>query len=111
MVLIYQGPVQKPTLPETNVAPESRPSQKERIVFQPSIFRCDVSFREGTLLGGIALFTPPGGVIRAVTFFDTQHEPTSLEFPSHLLSLRLVWFASIGERNQVDKRSPFVRSS
>ena len=27
------------TLPETNIAPENRPSQKERIVFQPSIFR------------------------------------------------------------------------
>ena len=30
-------------------APENRPSQKEMIVFQPSIFRCElaVSFREG----------------------------------------------------------------
>ena len=28
------------TLPRTNVAPENRPSQKETIVFQPSIFRC-----------------------------------------------------------------------
>ncbi len=27
------------TLPETNIAPENRPSQLERIVFQPSIFR------------------------------------------------------------------------
>ena len=27
------------TLPETNIAPENRPSQKETIVFQPSIFR------------------------------------------------------------------------
>ena len=38
------------TLPETNQnAPENRPSQKETIVFQPSIFRCKlaVSFREG----------------------------------------------------------------
>ena len=26
------------TLPETNIAPENRPSQKETIVFQPSIF-------------------------------------------------------------------------
>ena len=35
------------TLPETNIAPENRSSQKERIVFQPSIFRCKlaVSFR------------------------------------------------------------------
>ncbi len=33
-------------LPETNskFAPENRPSQKEPIVFQPSIFRCHVSF-------------------------------------------------------------------
>ena len=29
------------TLPETNVAAENRPSQKETIVFQPSIFRCE----------------------------------------------------------------------
>ncbi len=30
-------------------APENRPSQKEMIVFQPSIFRCELaaSFREG----------------------------------------------------------------
>ena len=34
-------------LPETNIAPENRPSQKETIVFQPSIFRCFDSFREG----------------------------------------------------------------
>ena len=35
------------TLPETNIAPENGPSQKETIVFQPSIFRCEnVSFRE-----------------------------------------------------------------
>jgi len=31
----------------SNVAPENRPSQKETIVFQPSIFRCYVGFREG----------------------------------------------------------------
>ena len=37
----------KSTLPKTNMAPENRPSQKEGIVFQPSIFRCYVSFREG----------------------------------------------------------------
>ena len=36
------------TLPETNVAPENRPSQQERIVFPPSIFRGYVSFREGS---------------------------------------------------------------
>ena len=37
------------TLPKTNVAPENRPSQKETSIpiFQPSIFRCYVSFREG----------------------------------------------------------------
>ena len=31
-------------------APENRPSQKETIVFQPSIFRCYVSLREGNPL-------------------------------------------------------------
>ena len=30
------------TLPDTNVAPENRPPQLERIVFQPSIFRCEL---------------------------------------------------------------------
>ena len=39
LVLIYH------TLPETNMALENRPSQKERIVSQPSIFRDYVSFR------------------------------------------------------------------
>ena len=37
------------TLPKTNIAPENTPSQKETIVFQPSIFRGYVSFREGTI--------------------------------------------------------------
>ena len=37
----------KNTLPETNVAPEDRPSQKETIVFQASISRGYVRFREG----------------------------------------------------------------
>ena len=32
---------------KTNMEPENRPSQKETIVLQPSIFRCYVSFREG----------------------------------------------------------------
>ena len=37
------------TLPKTNIAPESGPSQKERIVSQPHMFRgkLAVSFREG----------------------------------------------------------------
>ena len=36
------------TLPETNIAPANRASQKETIVFQPSIFQVPtVSFREG----------------------------------------------------------------
>ena len=35
------------TLPETNIAPENRPSQKETIVFQLSICRGYVCFREG----------------------------------------------------------------
>ena len=36
-----------PSLKLTIFSPENRPSQKERIVFQPSIFRGYVSFREG----------------------------------------------------------------
>ena len=34
-------------LPEANIAAANRPSQKETIFFQPSIFRYYVSFREG----------------------------------------------------------------
>jgi len=37
------------TLPETNRAPENHPRRK--LVFQPSIFRGYVSFREGTYIG------------------------------------------------------------
>ena len=37
-----------PTLPETNIAPEDWPGPKRKLVFQPSNFRCYVSFREGT---------------------------------------------------------------
>ena len=43
----HQERLQGTTLPETNIAPENRPSQKETIVFQPSILRCYVSFKEG----------------------------------------------------------------
>ncbi len=46
------------TFPETNIAPENKPSQKEMIVFQPSIFRCYVSLPKGMWLGGG--FSPPG---------------------------------------------------
>ena len=36
------------TLPETNIAPEKMVSQKERIVFQPSTFGCELLvFGEG----------------------------------------------------------------
>ena len=34
--------------PKTNIAPENRISQKETIVFEPSIFRGYVTFMEGT---------------------------------------------------------------
>ena len=43
---VSNGKLPGGTLPETNIAPENRPSQKETIVFQPSIFRGYVSFRE-----------------------------------------------------------------
>ena len=35
------------TLPKTNIAPETRPSQNRKLIFQPSVFRRYVSFREG----------------------------------------------------------------
>ena len=38
-----------PSLKLTANAPENRSPQKERIVFQPSIFRCYVSFRESNI--------------------------------------------------------------
>ena len=41
------------TLPETNIAPENKPSQKERIVFQPSICRCEL-----LVSGRVSLLTP-----------------------------------------------------
>ena len=40
------------TLPETNVAPENRPKPNRKVVFQPSICRGYVSFRECTLIFG-----------------------------------------------------------
>ena len=47
---IFLG-VKRVTLPKTNIAPENRPWEKETIVFQPSIFRCEnVSFRVGICL-------------------------------------------------------------
>ena len=47
----------QPTLPRTNIAPEHMVFQKETIVFQPSIFRCYVSFREGNIFKQIYLLT------------------------------------------------------
>ena len=43
------------TLPETNMAPEDRPGPKRKLIFQPSIFRCYFSFREGSLVGVLKL--------------------------------------------------------
>ncbi len=43
-------PSQWTTLPETNIAPENRPKPNRKVVFQPSIFRGYVSFREGKTL-------------------------------------------------------------
>ena len=40
------------TLPETNIAPENRLSQKESSLPTTSIFRCYVSFRESLGSGG-----------------------------------------------------------
>ena len=37
------------TLPETSIAPEHEPSQKNRILFQSSIFNCYFTFREGNV--------------------------------------------------------------
>ena len=47
--LFFERPYDIPSLKLTAKAPENKPfrPQKERIVFQPSIFRCYVSFREG----------------------------------------------------------------
>ena len=39
----------KNTLPETNMTPENTPGPKRKVIFQPSIFRGYVSFREGIL--------------------------------------------------------------
>ena len=39
------------TPPNTNIAPENGPSQKQTIVFQPSIFRCYVGSREAIFSG------------------------------------------------------------
>ena len=38
------------TLSETNISPENRPGPKRKLVFQPSIFRCYVSFGEGIVI-------------------------------------------------------------
>ena len=44
LVRLFQTtrPNKQGTFPETNIVPENRPSQKETIVFQPSIFRCEL---------------------------------------------------------------------
>ena len=47
---LFRGVKKVPSLKETAKAPENRPFQKETIVFQPSIFGCYVSFREGICL-------------------------------------------------------------
>ena len=45
---IYPPELGMTTLPETNIfAPENRPKPTRKVIFQPSIFRGYVSFREG----------------------------------------------------------------
>ena len=72
----------KHTLRKTNIAPENGPSQKETIVFQPSIFRGEnVSSREG--IYSMAIFTEK----------NRGRDQTSGSFPSFLLAA-LMWRTS-----------------
>ena len=57
------------TLPETDQNPENMPSQKETIVFQPSIFRCEnLSFSEDNLQ------TFPAGFFYVTKLFRSQRK-------------------------------------
>ena len=68
------------TLPKTNIAPEKLPSQKERIVFQPSIFRCELLvFWEGIQIqirSQIPMSIPS-------CRFDTAFSAMAFENPCH----------------------------
>ena len=39
---VWHHPRNDKTLPETNISPENRPKPKRKVVFQPSIFRCEL---------------------------------------------------------------------
>ena len=52
--LSFMGTYKQVTLPETNSSPLKIGHPKRKLVFQPSIFRCYVSFREGIYLGVIS---------------------------------------------------------
>ena len=59
------------TLPETNSSHLKIGHPKRKLVFQPSIFRCYVSFREGKLpiLGGIQLDAHVAGKFELFSIF------------------------------------------
>ena len=62
------------TLPETNIAHENFIHPKRKLVFQPSIFRCHVSFREGKLFKDKSCIDPLALPITVCEFcWETDH--------------------------------------
>ena len=69
----HQLGVPSPKHPKTNISPENRPSQKERIVFQPSIFRCKL-----LISGRVSIPSPPPSIhfSEILSKADLTHLPT-----------------------------------
>ncbi len=83
------------TLPETIIAPEI--FSKRKLVFQPSIFRCYVSFREGnpfwkgipTLSLSFTFHSPPWNKCPSILAFLTKKGQTSRSPPRHKSTLAM----------------------
>jgi len=58
----------------STLAPENMPGPKRKLVFQPSIFRCYVSLREGTHNRGDSLCTVDEGLVVSFVFTFPRQE-------------------------------------
>ena len=87
------------TLPETNIAPKNGGFQYKSRVFQPSIFRCYVSFRDGTTCWGalektLFLLQPPQTIRGLVLIGFSPWDFWDLGIPYQETQQALRWFGS-----------------
>ena len=92
------------TLPKTNSSPLKIGHPKRKLVFQPSIFRCHVSFREGSYYGDALFFYPQWTRLNIPRCFHVFFVPV-VRWSSLLQLSSLSFFGSVGICQRMASRS------